>query len=60
MADCLDCKHSYVDDLFHELRCRKAGHFCRLDDDGSYYGILLMKEGWASAVCKDFKEEKND
>ena len=46
---CLDCKHSYVDDLFYEVCCELKDHVAAYDayadEDCSY-------------ICKDFKERK--
>ena len=30
-SECLDCRNSYVDDLFYELMCRLNGEECRCE-----------------------------
>ena len=48
MANCLDCKHSYIEDIWYELMCKK-GEYIRLDEEG-----FISEE---EIECKYFEEE---
>lgn len=48
MANCLDCRHSYVEDIFQELCCNKD-HLINIDDDGCIGGDEIE--------CEDFEED---
>lgn len=52
--DCLDCKHSYIDDIYHEVHCRFNRHFCEEIDEFLYEGRMLNKNG-TIIECKSFK-----
>lgn len=46
MTNCLDCRHSCVEDIFQELCCKK-GHHINIDDDGCISGDEIE--------CADFE-----
>ncbi len=46
MANCLDCRHACVEDIFQELYCKK-GHHINIDDDGCISGDEIE--------CEDFE-----
>lgn len=33
MANCYNCKHCYIEDIWNEYDCRKSGHI-NIDEDG--------------------------
>ena len=49
MTNCLDCRHSCVEDIFQEWYCKK-GHHINIDDDG----CISVDE----IECEDFEEDK--
>ena len=49
MANCLDCRHACVEDIFQELYCKK-GHHINIDDAG------CISED--EIECEDFEEDK--
>lgn len=48
MANCLDCKHSYAEDIWGEWMCKK-GEYIHLDEEG-----FISEE---EIECKYFEEE---
>lgn len=49
VANCLDCRHACVEDIFQEWYCWQ-GHHINIDDDGYISGDEIE--------CEDFEEDK--
>lgn len=47
--DCIDCEHSYIDNLFYEVQCKLKNHIAEFDIDSE-----------EKYVCEDFKNEKDN
>lgn len=56
MNDCLDCKHSYIEDIWNEVVCELKNHYCHQTEEYEYEGKVYDKNMQRYIKCKNFNK----
>lgn len=60
MKNCLDCKYSYIEDIWGDVECKLKNHYCiQIEIDGhTYKGRKYDQHSESCISCTDFEKEK--
>lgn len=56
MADCTQCKNSFVTEPFGDLKCRKPNHYIFNGSHYPFHGVVYERGGKKS--CGDFEKKQ--